>query len=423
MARIQILEFIQEIPFPMVSVRILLDLPLNSEHDALVSNLRQAGRDLSKTLSLLQLSPALLHQLENMLSKTSPEQLCDVLTSMIDITRHEKLDMLAELSVPDRIEKCVGLVKRQIQVLKISQKLQSQIQMQLGKKQRQVLLRKQLESIKKELGESDPDADSDANEIKHLEKKLERAQLPKHVDQLVTRDLARLSRMNPGNAEYQVLMTYLEWISDLPWKAPSPSSINLSKAKEILDQDHQGLFKVKTRILEYMAVCSLTQSIRGPILCLVGPPGVGKTSLGKSIAKALDRSFDRIALGGVRDEAQIRGHRRTYVGALPGLLIQAYRKVGVNNPVFLLDEIDKLGSDGRSDPTSAFLEVLDPEQNHTFTDAYLNVPFDLSKTLFIATANDLDRIPGPLRDRMVCLFLKLTERKSFKSRDIPRTRN
>jgi ATP-dependent Lon protease len=373
--------------------------------------------------------------LKELLGTSELSLLVDVLMAMVDSSWEEKLKLLETVQLKPRLELSLNILKRQIEVLKCSQKLHAKMEKEITQKQREFVLRQQLEAIQKELkmlrkNENNQDmGDKEGNkETKGIEnedlllisQKLQKAQLPLEVEKVVKRELNRLEHLNSAIAEYQILFNYLEWIAELPWQTSSQDSLNVKEASLVLHQDHTGLDKVKKRILEYIAVCQLSNSLKGPILCLQGPPGVGKTSLGKSIAKALKRKFVRIALGGVKDEAQIRGHRRTYVGALPGLFIQAFRKIGVNNPVILLgnffsflfflknndlftwlDEIDKLGSDGRSDPSSALLEVLDPEQNSTFSDAYLNVPFDLSKTLFIATANTAERIPLPLLDRMV----------------------
>ena len=310
--------------------------------------------------------------------------------------------MLETVDLKTRMAKVTTLIKRQVQVLTISQDVQATVESKLSKKQREVYLRQQLKAIQEELGER---ADQEEDEVGELEKRLEEAQLPEEVDKAVQRELRRLKRMQPAQPEYSVIRNYLEWIVEMPWHTGTPDRLDIEAARAQLDADHYGLDKVKRRILEYLAVRKLKSDLRGPILCFIGPPGVGKTSLGRSIADALGRKFHRIALGGVRDEAEIRGHRRTYIGAMPGRLIHALKKVGVNNPVLLLDEIDKLGRDVRGDPASALLEVLDPEQNHAFTDHFLNVPFDLSKVLFIATANDGDTIPQALLDRMEVIRL------------------
>jgi ATP-dependent Lon protease len=281
-------------------------------------------------------------------------------------------------------------------VMKLSNKINSQVKGEMSKTQREYYLRQQLKAIKEELG----DKDDDESGIEELERRLKSAKLPEEAEKASNRELKRMKNMQPSQAEYTVARTYLEWVADLPWSVASTDNLDLQNAKRQLDDDHYGLEKIKRRIVEYLAVRKLKNDMKGPILCFVGPPGVGKTSLGRSIADSLGRKFHRISLGGVRDEAEIRGHRRTYIGALPGRIIQGLKKAATNNPVFLLDEIDKLGHDFRGDPSSALLEVLDPEQNNSFSDHYLDVPFDLSRVLFIATANQLDTIPAPLRDRM-----------------------
>ncbi|TPX65341.1 hypothetical protein CcCBS67573_g08163 [Chytriomyces confervae] len=374
------------------------------ELKALGATLAQCGLELTELLSQLQLPTQVLSQLRKTINEANASQLADLLASMIDLSVEEKLDLLAEREgVAKRVEKCVELVTRQIQVLKISQKIQTNVENKLGKQQREYILRQQLEAIKKELGESDAESgESSADpEFAALKKRLETLPLPEEAAKSTKRELGRLKRMPANMPEHQIIRTYLEWMSEMPWDIMSGSdSVDVQKAKMQLDADHFGMDGVKKRVLEYLAVGKLKKDLKGPILCLIGPPGVGKTSLGKSVANALGRKFYRISLGGVRDEAEIRGHRRTYVGALPGLIIQAMRKCGVKNPVILLDEIDKLTRDARGDPSAALLEVLDPEQNNTFTDHYLSVPFDLSQVLFIATANEADTISAPLMDRM-----------------------
>ncbi len=288
-----------------------------------------------------------------------------------------------------------------LEILQIGSRIQSQVQQEMAKTQREYFLREQLKAIQQELGE----LDEKSLEIKELREKLESLDLPPEVRKEAEKEIERLSRLSPNSFEYPIIRNYLDWIIELPWNVSTEDNLDIDLAKKILDEDHYDLEKVKERILEYLAVYKLKRDIKGPILCFVGPPGVGKTSLGKSIARALGRNFVRISLGGIRDEAEIRGHRRTYVGALPGRIIQGIRKAGTNNPVFMLDEVDKIGMDFRGDPASALLEVLDPEQNYAFVDHYLGVPFDLSRVMFIATANVLDTIPPPLLDRMEVIFL------------------
>ncbi|HJO47867.1 MAG TPA: endopeptidase La, partial [Candidatus Scalindua sp.] len=289
----------------------------------------------------------------------------------------------------------------EMQVLELAGKIQTQVKSEMDKGQREYYLRQQLKAIQEELGEGD----DQAAEVKELRKKLKQAKLPEEAQKEADRELSRLSRMHPSSAEYTVARTYLDWVIALPWSKSTKDNLNISSAHKVLDTDHYDLKKVKERILEYLAVRKLKEDMKGPILCFVGPPGTGKTSLGKSIARAMGREFVRMSLGGIRDEAEIRGHRRTYVGALPGRIIQGLRKASSNNPVYMLDEIDKLVTDFHGDPSSALLEVLDPEQNFSFSDHYLDVPFDLSKVMFITTANILDTIPHALRDRMEVLDL------------------
>jgi ATP-dependent Lon protease len=297
------------------------------------------------------------------------------------------------------MEKVIALLNKEIQVLELSNKIQTEVKGEMDKAQREYFLREQLKAIQKELGE----VDERQEEFEELKRAIKRARMPKDVEEVAFKELKRMARMSPGAAEYTVSRTYLDWLTELPWAITSEDRLDVNEAERILDEDHFGLEKVKQRILEFLAVRKLKQDMKGPILCLVGPPGVGKTSLAKSVARSLGRKMVRISLGGVRDEAEIRGHRRTYIGSMPGKIVKGLKKAGTNNPVFVLDEIDKLGADYRGDPSSALLEVLDPEQNDTFQDHYLDIAFDLSKVLFIATANVPDTIPGPLRDRMEIL--------------------
>ncbi|KAF9974094.1 hypothetical protein BGZ73_002624 [Actinomortierella ambigua] len=369
----------------------------------LIVALRSTSQEFVSLLQSLKLPAPVLTQLQKFLENVNsiPGQVVDLLMSTIESTFEEKVAILDAADLKERITKGIELLTRQIHVLKISQKVHDNVEGKLNKKQREFYLRQQLAAIKEELGEKDGNED---DEMTTIENRLNAANLPPEVQKAADREMKRLKKMQPSSSEYSVIRTYLDWLADLPWDKSSEDILDVERARKQLNDDHHGLEKVKRRILEYLAVTKLQQlkgDVKGPILCLVGPPGVGKTSLGRSIATAMGRKFHRISLGGVWDESEIRGHRRTYVGALPGLIIHGLKKCEVNNPVFLLDEIDKVGSRGHhGDPSAAFLEVLDPEQNNTFTDHYLNVPFDLSKVLFIATANSIETIPAPLLDRM-----------------------
>ena len=400
-SRVKILDYTNEEPYFCAAVESMEDEPLTDvlEVDALVANLRQAFDDLMKV------APNLTEEHSGMLKNIQkPNRLTDRAISVITISNQEKQEILEELNVKKRIEKALNLISREIQRIKLGEEIQSEVHDEITKTQREYYLREQMKAIKKELGE-----DEGSVETKELEDKLKAAKMPEDAEKVAMKELDRLSRIPTQSPEYNVSRTYIEWLSDLPWSKSTDDRIDLKEAKKILDDDHYGLDKVKERIIEYLAVRNLKQKkdpdgrVRGPILCFGGPPGVGKTSLGKSIARAMGREFVRLSLGGVRDEAEIRGHRRTYIGALPGRIIQSIKKAGTNNPVFMLDEIDKLGADFRGDPSSALLEVLDPEQNHSFSDHYLEVDFDLSNVMFIATANYQDAIPPALRDRMEIL--------------------
>jgi len=367
------------------------------EIDALQRNIK------ANFQQIVSLSPLMSDDLQALASNiTDPGRLADFIASGLGtIGTETKQEVLATLDVRARLDLLNRLLIKELEVLELGSKIQSQVQSEVGKNQRDYFLREQLKAIQKELGEGD----DQTREIEELRTKLEAAGLPETVKKEALRELDRLSKMPPAAAEYTVARTYLDWIVALPWSKRTDEVIDLKKTKSIMDDEHSGLEKAKDRILEYLAVRKLNPGMKGPILCFVGPPGVGKTSLARSIAQSLGRKFVRISLGGVRDEAEIRGHRRTYIGALPGQIIQGLRRAESKNPVFILDEVDKLGSDFRGDPSSALLEVLDPEQNNTFRDHYLDVPFDLSEVLFITTANVLDTIPAPLRDRMEVLEL------------------
>jgi ATP-dependent Lon protease len=330
-----------------------------------------------------------------------PARLTDMVASYLKIAVEESQDLLSTNDVRARLEKLIVILGREIELLELGHKIQSQVQTELNKNQREYYLRQQLKAIQKELGEGD----ARSSEIEDLEKKIEAAKMPEDARKAADKELDRLKMIPPESAEHTVVRTYLDWLVSLPWAASTDDNLDIKHARAVLDEDHFDLEKVKERILEFLAVRKLKSDTKGPILCFVGPPGTGKTSLGRSIARALGRKFVRLSLGGIRDEAEIRGHRRTYIGSLPGRMIQGLRNAGSNNPLFILDEVDKLGTDFRGDPASALLEVLDPEQNNAFVDHYLDVPFDLSKVLFLTTANVLDPIPPALRDRMEVLEL------------------
>jgi ATP-dependent Lon protease len=325
-----------------------------------------------------------------------PSALCHLVASTVRIRTEEKQQLLELVNVEERLREVSAILNRELEVLELGTKIQSQVQSEMEKGQREFFLRQQLKAIQDELGEGD----AEQAEINELRERLDALEVPEDVDKAARRELARLEKLPTAAAEYGVIRTYLEWILTLPWNAVTEDNLDLDQARRILDEDHYDLDKVKERIIEYLAVSKLKREVSGPILCFVGPPGVGKTSLGQSIARTLGRKFTRISVGGVRDEAEIRGHRRTYIGAMPGTIIRSLRDAESMNPVMLIDEIDKMGADFRGDPASAMLEVLDPEQNSHFRDHYLDLPFDLSKVLFICTANTLDTIPGPLLDRM-----------------------
>ena len=325
-----------------------------------------------------------------------PSALSHLVASTMRLKTEEKQQLLETADVEERLRAISAILNRELEVIELGSKIQSQVQSEMEKGQREYFLRQQLKAIQEELGEGD-DQQAEVNELRE---RLDELELPEDVRKAAERELSRLEKLPPAAAEYGVIRTYLDWILTLPWDKTTEDNLDLEQARKILDEDHFDLEKVKDRIVEYLAVSKLKGDVSGPILCFVGPPGVGKTSLGQSIARTLGRKFVRISVGGVRDEAEIRGHRRTYIGAMPGTIIRALRDAESKNPVFLIDEIDKMGADWRGDPSSAMLEVLDPEQNSTFRDHYLDLPFDLSKVLFICTANQLETIPGPLLDRM-----------------------
>src|SRR6059036_2466855 len=398
--RIQVVELIGLRPFLRARVEAEPDIvgERDSELEALHRNAQEMFRD------VVSHSPQLSDELQSVaLNIEDPGRLADfiagTLPSLSTLLRQE---LLETASVRKRLETLIRELSKELEVLELRSKIQEQVQEQVGQSQREYLLREQMKAIQKELGESD----DGAQEVDELRKKVEETGMPAEAKKECERELKRLAKMTPASAEYMVSRTYLEWMTSLPWSKSSGSAeIDIPKAHQILDEDHYDLEKVKERILDYLAVKKLQPGMKGPILCFVGPPGVGKTSLGKSIARSLGRKFVRIALGGMHDEAEIRGHRRTYIGALAGQIIQGLKRAETNDPVCMLDKVDKLGRDFRGDPSSALMEVLDPEQNNSFRDHYLDVPFDLSKVLFIATANWMDPIPEPLRDRMEIIEL------------------
>jgi ATP-dependent Lon protease len=391
LSRIKIKRFLNTDPYLTAEVEEL------TEHIGSAVKLEALQRNLMERLKILiELSPNLTEELHiSAINQETPSKLADLVATNLNISVHEKQTILVETDVYKRMENLLGFINKEIEVLELSRKIQSEAKSELGKIQREFILREQLKAIKKELGDK-----GDNGEIEEFEKRIKSAGMSKDGEAAALKELDRLSRMNPASAEYTVSRSYLEWLVDVPWSKSTEDILNINKAKKILDEDHYDLVKVKDRILEYLAVRKLKSKVKGPIICFVGPPGVGKTSLGRSIARAMGRKFERISLGGMRDEAEIRGHRRTYIGALPGRILQGLKRAGSNNPIFMLDEVDKIGSDFRGDPASALLEVLDPEQNDTFSDHYLEVPFDLSRVMFITTANLLDPIPAVLRDRM-----------------------
>jgi len=397
LSRIRITNFVKTDPYLVAQVDVIKDkVKRTVETEALTRNIL----DLLK--KVVDLAPYLSEELQvTAINTDDPSRLADLIASNLNINVAQKQEILEIFDVNERLRKALSHINREVEVLELSRRIQSQAATEMGKTQKEYILREQLKAIQKELGE----ADERTAELDEFKKKIREAKMPALALDAAQKELDRLSKMHPAAAEYTVSRTYLDWLTSLPWSKSSQDILDIRKAKKVLDEDHYDLEKVKERILEYLAVRKLKTDMKGPILCFVGPPGVGKTSLGISIARAMGRKFNRISLGGMHDEAEIRGHRRTYIGALPGRIIQGIRRAGSNNPVFMLDEVDKIGKDFRGDPASALLEVLDPEQNHTFSDHYLDVPFDLSKVMFITTANILDPIPRVLRDRMEVIEL------------------
>jgi ATP-dependent Lon protease len=394
----RILEFMESRPAVRVRIERIVEPPVKEASLEVEALMRASREKIEKILSLKNMPVEILMVTENI---SNPGVLADLVASNLRLKIEEAQGVLEEADPVARLTLVNNLLSRELQLADMQAKIQNQAKEEMSKSQREYFLREQLKAIKSELG----DIDGKVEEIDELREKIKAAGMPEEVGKEAEKQLRRLEGMHPDSAESSVVRTYLDWLVELPWKKETKDNINIAKAKKILDEDHHDLDKVKERILEYLAVRKLKDKMKGPILCFVGPPGVGKTSLGKSIARSMGRKFIRMSLGGIRDEAEIRGHRRTYVGALPGRIIQGIKQAGMRNPVFMLDEIDKLGADFRGDPSAALLEVLDPEQNFSFSDNYLNVPFDLSKVLFIGTANIIDPVPPALKDRMEILYL------------------
>jgi len=391
-------NFLRERPFFEVKIRKVVEPALQEvsiEVEALTRNVKEK---IEQILNLKNLPPEIVMVTDNI---SDPGVLADLVASNLRLKIEESQGILEIFDPVARLKKVNELLSRELELSTVQARIQNQAKEEMSKTQRDYFLREQLKQIQQELGEGDERNE----EINDLKKQIEKAKMPLEIKRESEKQLKRLEQMHPESSEASLVRTYLDWLVDLPWSKKTKDNLDIQKAKEVLDEDHYNLEKVKERILEYLAVNKLRRKIKGPILCFVGPPGVGKTSLGKSIARALGRNFVRISLGGIRDEAEIRGHRRTYVGALPGRIIQGIKQAGSNNPVFMLDEIDKVGTDFRGDPSAALLEVLDPEQNHAFSDHYLNLPFDLSNVLFICTANLLDPVPAALADRMEVIQL------------------
>ncbi len=398
--RVRLVRYVQTEPFMVAEVE-----PLEDTEPAATSGVEALVRNvIGQFQQIVSESPTLSDELRTIAANIEePSRLVDFVASSLPfLTTDDKQLLLETASIVDRLELLNKHLAKEIEVQQLRTKIQTEVQDQVQQSQRDYYLREQLKAIQKELG----DVDEGQRETEELRQKIEAAGMPEEVKKEALKELSRLSRMSPMAADYSLTRNYIEWLAVLPWAKSSGVKIDIAKAKEILDEDHYELKKVKDRILDYLSVLELKPDMKGPILCFVGPPGVGKTSLGRSIARALGRKFQRISLGGMHDEAEIRGHRRTYIGALPGQIIQSIRRADANDPVIMLDEVDKLGRDFRGDPASALLETLDPEQNNTFRDNYLDVPFDLSKTLFICTANMLDPVPPPLLDRMELIFLQ-----------------
>ena len=416
-ARAKTTKFLQKEPFYQVEIKAFPDVsvPVNLETEALMRNVKE---QIEKLVSFGKvILPDIMVVIENV---DDPGKLADLAVANMGLKVEQAQEILEITDPVQRIKRINEALGKEIELLSMQQKIQADVRGEIDKTQREYFLREQLKAIQRELGETDDRSE----DMRELREKIKEAKLPEKAANEAEKQLRRLERMHPDAAEASMTRTYIEWLAELPWSKATKDNLDLKAAHRVLEEDHYDLEKVKERILEYLSVRKLKEKMKGPILCFVGPPGVGKTSLGKSIARALGREFVRISLGGVRDEAEIRGHRRTYVGALPGRIIQGIKTAGNNNPVFMLDEIDKLGADFRGDPSAALLEVLDPEQNYSFSDHYIGLPFDLSRVMFITTANMTDPIPGPLKDRMEIIHLSgYTEQEKLgiaKSYLIPR---
>ena len=397
LAKIRVTEYLQKEPFYKARIEVM------PEKEEITERTEALMRTISGQYHrMVELVPYMPDELQTaVMNIEEPIKLAYFTATMVKMKLEERQEILEAEKAEDKLSKVLSVLNRELELLELGGKIQSQVQSEMSKTQREYYLREQLKAIQQELGETD----ERQAEIKEIRTKIEAANLPDYVLKEVNKELNRFERLPPASAEYTVIRTYLDWLIEIPWNRGTEDNLDLAKAKEVLEADHYDLKEVKERIVEYLAIRKLKNDMRGPILCFVGPPGVGKTSLGQSIARALGRKFIRMSLGGIRDEAEIRGHRRTYVGAMPGRIIQSIRRVESNNPVFMLDEIDKVGADFRGDPSSALLEVLDPEQNSSFSDNYIDLPFDLSKTMFITTANVLETIQPALRDRMEILRL------------------
>ncbi len=403
--RIRVVSYDQDQPFLLGRVE---DLPDEEKDTAEVKALcNHLTNEFRRAMNLGKFVDFLVFM--NIMSENTPSQLSNLMASVLDIKPEERQDLLEETNVGKRLEKINEYLSKELKILEIEKRITSKTQERFEKGAREMMLRERLKTIEKELGENEED-----NETRELMDKIKKAKMPEDIEEKAVKEVKKLGQMNQFNPEAGYIRNYLDWLIAVPWSIESKNNVNIKSAEKILDEDHYGLLKVKERIVEYLAVHKLAGKMKGPILCFVGPPGVGKTSIGRSIARSLSRKFVKVSLGGIRDEAEIRGHRRTYVGALPGRIIQGIKDAGTRNPVFMLDEIDKVGTDFRGDPSSALLEALDPEQNHAFSDHYLEVPFDLSDVMFVTTANVLDTIPPALRDRLeVINFAGYTQDEKF----------